>query len=487
MTSARVANLFGRGFRAALAAGLASLLLCNAGTANAAATVLIINGDDPGTGFNDPTVVAPVGGNLATTLGAQRLAVFRAAADVWAAKLNSSVPISVLSFFPPLPCSATGAVLGAAGPISVWSDFTNAPRPGTWYVSALANKLAGQDLDTVPAGGNELDIVAFFNSELGKPGCFEGGAFYLGLDGQAAPNEVDLFSTVLHELGHGLGFLTLTDESTGEYFEGQPTIFDQQLRDNTVGKIWTQMSVAERAASAINPRNVVWTGPRVTRAAPSVLDRGAPELLLVGPGLNRPVMIGTADFGRQISRGDVLFGRVGRVIDQPNGLGLACAPLSMANAAAVRGRVALIDRGNCAVTTKVRNAQAAGATAVLIVDFVPGLPPADLSGVDPSITIPALRIAPDDGNAVKAALASGSNPFVGALLYANVARLAGADLFGRVLMYTPNPVEPGSSVSHFDTSARRNLLMEPFATLSDPRTVDPPADLTLPLLRDLGW
>ena len=69
----------------------------------------------------------------------------------------------------------------------------------------------------------------------------------------------------------------------------------------------------------------------------------------------------------------------------------------------------------------------------------------------------------------------------------NAAVLAGADRSGRVLMYTPNPYQGGSSVSHFDTSAFPNLLMEPNINGDLTHNVMPPWDLTLPLLKDIGW
>jgi hypothetical protein len=50
-------------------------------------------------------------------------------------------------------------------------------------------------------------------------------------------------------------------------------------------------------------------------------------------------------------------------------------------------------------------------------------------------------------------------------------------------LYAPNPVEQGSSISHWDTSAMPNLLMEPNLSADLPHTVD----LTLPALRDIGW
>lgn len=54
---------------------------------------------------------------------------------------------------------------------------------------------------------------------------------------------------------------------------------------------------------------------------------------------------------------------------------------------------------------------------------------------------------------------------------------------GFVQLYTPNPVDPGSSVSHWDTDASPNLLMEPDFTVGLPLTLD----LTRQQMRDIGW
>ena len=72
-----------------------------------AAVIRVINNDNPGEGFNDPTPVAPVGGNTGTTLGQQRLIAFRRAADIWAGLIASAVTIRVGATFDPLPCNAT--------------------------------------------------------------------------------------------------------------------------------------------------------------------------------------------------------------------------------------------------------------------------------------------------------------------------------------------------------------------------------------------
>ena len=71
---------------------LACAVTCLASTA---ATITITSRDAPGVGFNDPTPVAPVGGNMGTTLGQQRYNVYRHVADIWEKNLTSNVNITV--------------------------------------------------------------------------------------------------------------------------------------------------------------------------------------------------------------------------------------------------------------------------------------------------------------------------------------------------------------------------------------------------------
>ena len=94
------------------------------------------------------------------------------------------------------------------------------------------------------------------------------------------------------------------------------------------------------------------------------------------------------------------------------------------------------------------------------------------------------------GKTIKAAAAGAGGglnlgPF--AVLFANQAKLNAADYLDRVYLYTPNPHRGGSSVSHCDTLARPNLLMEPSLNPNQPFEVAAPSDLTLELLRDIGW
>src|SRR5438046_8407248 len=101
---------------------LASMALAPAFLVHAA-TIVIVNSDGAGEGFNDPTVVAPVGGNSATTRGGQRLAVFQAAANIWGNILPSAVTIRVNAQFNPLMCDMSSAILGAAAATEVIRNF----------------------------------------------------------------------------------------------------------------------------------------------------------------------------------------------------------------------------------------------------------------------------------------------------------------------------------------------------------------------------
>lgn len=214
----------------------AGLLLFAGAFAGQAATIIIVNMDGAGEGFNDPTLAAPVGGNPGVTVGQQRLNVFQFAAGIWGALLPSTVTIRVQAQFNLQTCNATMAVLGSAGPIEAYQNFAGAPLANTWYHVALANKLAGADQN---AGAN--DINATFNSALdGNPNCLGGTLWYYGYDGNEGTN-IELLPVVLHELGHGLGFSTFVSQ-TGAQLLGIPDLYETFMRDNTTGLNWHQMA-----------------------------------------------------------------------------------------------------------------------------------------------------------------------------------------------------------------------------------------------------
>lgn len=467
--------------------GLAIGLALSAGAATAAATITIINNNAAGVGFNDTTPAAPVGGNAGTTLGAQRLNAFTFAANIWGATLTSNVNILIQAQFTPLACTATGATLGSAGATQIFRDFTGAPRAGAWYPYALANKLYGSDVLETPAA----EINANFSSVIGlSADCLPGSPFYLGLDNNHG-TAIDLVTVLLHELGHGLGFQTFTSGLTGNFLAGYPSIWDFYLLDNTTNKTWNIMTVAERQASGLNTQHLVWTGAGVTANVPLVLQAGTPELAITAPATAATTyIVGTASFGPALSSPGVQAELI-QVVDQPDGkTGLACDTLSPANAAAIAGKMALVDRGVCGFAVKALVVQNAGAIGVVIADNTAGSPPPGLGGVDPNVVIPAVRITLADGVLLKNALAKRTRTRTAgviAKLDLNPAVRAGADAANRALMYTPNPYISGSSISHYDVSAFPNLLMEPNINADLSHEVTVPRDLTFRLLQDIGW
>ncbi|OYT70380.1 MAG: hypothetical protein CFK52_11235 [Chloracidobacterium sp. CP2_5A] len=423
-------------------------------------TIVIRNQNEPGVGFNDPTPATPVGGNPGVTLGQQRLNVFQRAAEIWGATLRSNTPIVINGQF----TSLASGVLGSAGTTSIFRGFPNAPLGDTWYHYALANALSGQDL--APQEPPRAQINTNFSTNF---------TFYLGLDNNAPPDQVDLLTVVLHEFAHGLGFSTFVNSANGrnagasdENPDGGFTdCYARLLRDETLNLNWNQMTAAQRQASATNTGNLTWTGPTTQSALPVALEP-SPVLRIER---NPPVTFATnqATFGGAITLGGLTRPLIAA---QP---ALACGTLS--NPGAVNGNLALVDRGDCPFVDKAFNVQQAGAQGVIIANnaaggFTPG-------GTVTGITIPVVGISQADGATLRDFLSSGG---VTATLLLDPTRLTGTTN-GRMRMFAPNPRQAGSSVSHWDNTVRPRLLMEPAITPRLPRT----QDLTLNLFQDIGW
>ncbi len=429
-----------------------------------AVSIVIVNTDPAGAGLNDPTPVSPVGGNAGTTLGQQRLLVFQQAAAIWGGLLTSSVPIRVSASFAPLTCSETSGVIGSTFANTVYSDFTGAPMTGTWYPKGFANRFVGSDLD-----GTTFDMTAQFNSSLGQTGCLTGASLYLGFDNLAG-TKINFLTVALHEFAHGLGFFSVV-KSTGAFLgtPAIPSIFDRFIYDDTLGQTWDKLTDAQRATSQVNTGSLSWSGTAANAFAASYLGKRQRLLVTAPPAVAGAYSFGTADFGPAPSNPGV----TGQIVAATSSLATdGCSAIT----SSVSGKIALMDRGTCNFTVKVKNAQNAGAIGAIIADnIVEGL--RGMSGTDATITIPSVLVTMSDGTTLRANLPASANLGTDATL------LAGADAAGRMLLYAPNPRESGSSVSHFDTTAFPNLLMEPNISSDLPIGVD----ATLPLFNDIGW
>lgn len=192
----------------------------------------------------------------------QARAAFQHAVDIWSNLVASPVPIAIDASF---RGDLRAGVLGSAGPATVFRNFLNAPVTGTWYPVALANARAGADI------GAGADVIASFSSAFPN--------WYFGLDGNTPPGQYDFVSVVLHEIGHGLGFigsLRETDEGSrfgvwgfGDGSGVYPLAYDR-FAVNAAGQSLINTAIFENPSAPLFDQlisnNVYWSGALGTAA-----------------------------------------------------------------------------------------------------------------------------------------------------------------------------------------------------------------------------
>ncbi len=118
------------------------------------------------------------------------------AGSIWGEYLISSVPIKVNLYY----LNMFGATLAICIPNGE-RDFSTAPVDSVWYPSCLANSLDGVELNP-----GEADMNIFFDNTHN---------WYFGTNAICPAGHYDFVTTLLHEIGHGLGFLSLA-QMTGD-------------------------------------------------------------------------------------------------------------------------------------------------------------------------------------------------------------------------------------------------------------------------------
>lgn len=139
----------------------------------------------------------------------------QSALDTWAANFKSEVEVNVSATW---GRSSNSDVLGSARPGSYFAGFVGAPDSSLWYPSALANALANKDLDR-----DNPEIIIQVNSAAN---------WNQRGDDKPRSTEYDLESVILHEVAHGLGFLSadVYDKFFGYGSIDQPTPFDAYIQ-----------------------------------------------------------------------------------------------------------------------------------------------------------------------------------------------------------------------------------------------------------------
>lgn len=182
--------------------------------------------------------------------------LFDKAASIWADALNSDVPIRIAVVWTALETN----VLGSAGATNYVRNFPGAARLNTFYPIALAEKITRKNYN-----GTDPDIIARFNSSYSN--------WFKGIEGlPIVGRQYDLLSVILHEFGHGLGFIgqfELSPDGSQMGYE-YPGIFDQFMENRTFTKLTDTTSFYKNNSTAL--KNAVSTKNNLYISGPGVVE-----------------------------------------------------------------------------------------------------------------------------------------------------------------------------------------------------------------------
>lgn len=143
-------------------------------------------------------------------------AVVQEAFAIWGDILISRVPIKTHVYWEGLSANT----LASAGSDKVYKNFTNAPLREVWYPSALANAISGKAIN-----GQNPDIILKINKNIGWD--------IPSAEGPSGAGGYDLLSVILHEIAHGVGFVSSFSASGTTKVkwgvQNSPFIYDKYL------------------------------------------------------------------------------------------------------------------------------------------------------------------------------------------------------------------------------------------------------------------
>jgi hypothetical protein len=250
----------------------------------------------------------------------------------------------------------------------------------------LFSKAFGRD--SFDGAGATMDSI--FNRGNGCPNASWNGTFISFCPGLTTDDVTG------HEWGHAY-----TEYTHGLIYQWQPGALNESYSD-----IFGETVDLINLRGGDSPNN-----PR-TELACSSFTALPPTVTVNSPAsIAGAKSAGTAAFGPQAFglTSDLVLANDGDLAPADGccaGPSFVCAPNSWPNAAAVAGKVAVVDRGVCGFAIKAKNAQVNGAIGLIVVNNVAGI--INMAGVDPTVVIPSLSMLQTDGNAVKAALGSGA-------------------------------------------------------------------------------
>ncbi len=346
-----------------------------------------------------------------------------------------------------LPISCGEVVAGTT--INASEDSAVAPTcdttvtaPGVWYVYDDSSGLATDITITMCNGTTAYDSkLSVYTGDPAAPPftCVTGNDDTCGVQSEVSfqSDGATTFYILVHGFGAGEGDFEI--EMICELVPPPNDLIANSIDVDEVGFPYTDPSVATLAAtleagSPVGCDNAgargVWynfvptadgtatatiVSPGLTGGSPDVSAGlgAAPTNVSMGLGasgdlsftVNNGPLVGSYDvlaaaFGGEFTA-DLITGDTVLMIDDdttgdPND---ACDPLL--NGASLAGKIAIARRGACAFTDKVISAQNEGAIAVIVINNQPG-GPIVMGGDNPDITIPALMLGDEDGEALLA-------------------------------------------------------------------------------------
>ncbi len=159
----------------------------------------------------------------------EAIQAFEYAISIWEKSITSSVQIHIHAYWEKLPNNQ----LASGKPAIFYRNFKGAPEPDVYYPISLVEEITGKEYN----GEDEADITCSFNNT--KP-------WYFGTDGNTPDSQYDFVTSVLHEVGHGLGISGFFSAEDGvAKFNNKsnlPSIYDffvfnsynQRISDNTI-------------------------------------------------------------------------------------------------------------------------------------------------------------------------------------------------------------------------------------------------------------
>ena len=214
-----------------------------------AAKCEIIYTDAAGTGFSDPAQ------------GPARRRAMEATVAAWSAVIQGTVPI-VIQARMEAPTDPASMTLASAGPV----DFSSID--GRLVPSALASQLRGGR-----SGASAVDIEVVVNPTVD---------WDYAVNGAAAPNKASFVYTMIHEVGHGLGFLSTFELESGAMLNPLPTPYDVFVNRSSRGGSPLTSRSTEQVKEDLTSGDLFFSGPKTTEASARSI-RPMPMVKLYAP------------------------------------------------------------------------------------------------------------------------------------------------------------------------------------------------------------